>query len=206
MTYNTLSTLACASIAYGYIRHGRMQGPKLPFRLPGSSIMSPLFKVTGLIGVAHMAPKLQSPFEVATRIEQATDMYEDEPKTRFKARCPFDFAGAATESEVYGLKRVSRHPYLWSFAFLMLSKGISTVYVTEAVMFSMPTLLALIGGAHQDYRYRRGSGGHLSEETDAVTSNVPFIALFTGKQSWEDLSKEIKHLNALIAVIVSALI
>eukprot|EP00621_Florenciella_sp_RCC1693_P010660 CAMPEP_0182530468 /NCGR_PEP_ID=MMETSP1323-20130603/5932_1 /TAXON_ID=236787 /ORGANISM="Florenciella parvula, Strain RCC1693" /LENGTH=87 /DNA_ID=CAMNT_0024739767 /DNA_START=10 /DNA_END=270 /DNA_ORIENTATION=- len=57
----------------------------------------------------------------------------------------------------------------------------------------MPVAFAFIGGEHQDYRYRRGIGGELTPEVDRATSNVPFVALLRGKQSFEKLSDELKQ-------------
>ena len=33
-------------------------------------------------------------------------------------------------------------------------------------MFSMPVAFAIIGGIHQDYRYRRNIGGYMSKEME----------------------------------------
>lgn len=54
-------------------------------------------------------------------------------------------------------------------------------------------MFSVILGAHQDYRHRKS--GDLPEEVDNLTSHVPFVALLTGRQSWTDLSKEIKTEN-----------
>ena len=67
-------------------------------------------------------------------------------------------------------------------------------------------LVAAIGTTHQDYRFRRNSGGELSPEVDAVTSNVPFLALFTGQQSWKALGEEMKWLNAAVALLGTGLL
>lgn len=39
-----------------------------------------------------------------------------------------------------------------------------------------------MGTQHQDYRHRRGIGGKLDFDLDASTSNIPFVALLSGKQ------------------------
>jgi len=54
---------------------------------------------------------------------------------------------------------------------------LGTPFAGEFVMFAMPLAFALIGGMHQDYRYRRGMGGNLTPEVDNKTSAVPFLAL-----------------------------
>ena len=78
------------------------------------------------------------------------------------------------------------------------------MYAAQAVTFGFPILFAFIGGAHQDHRFRRGNGGILPVEKDAVTSNVPFVALLAGHQSWSVLASEMKWLNASVAVTVAA--
>ena len=96
----------------------------------------------------------------------------------WQVRCPFDFN--APEEEVAGMKRVSRHDKLWSFGLLGLGSALGTPFLGEFVLFAFPLLFAWVGGAHQDYRYRRNMGGSLSPQVDAVTSNVPFYAFLTG--------------------------
>ena len=70
------------------------------------------------------------------------------------------------------------------------------------MFYTFPAVFAAIGSSHQDYRYRRGSGGSLTPEREAVTSNVPFAALATGRQSWSKLSDEFKWMNAGAAVLL----
>ena len=59
---------------------------------------------------------------------------------------------------------------------------------------------------HQDYRHRRGSGGVLTNEVDAVTCSVPFVSLVTGTQSWTKLLCEVKQTNAIGGVITSVIL
>ena len=59
--------------------------------------------------------------------------------------------------------------------------------------------MAFIGGYHQDYRYKRNIGGTLPIEIENVTSLVPFYALLTGKQEWNELNNEIKYTNIILA-------
>ena len=46
-------------------------------------------------------------------------------------------------------------------------------------------------------------GNTLDPKVDEKTSNVPFWALVTGKQSWSDLLNETKLLNAGIATLLA---
>lgn len=213
-TYSALSTCACASIAYGYLRHGRQQGPKLWTTTPraaryGAVVLQGL----GLVGFSQMLPRLQVPItmdagsasEVAAR--GGPPASDSSAASTVRVRCPMDFrAEGAPEDGIAGLKRVTRHPTFWSMGALGLGTALATPFATEAVMFGMPALMALVGTTHQDYRFRRNSGGELPTEVDAVTSNAPFLALITGKQSWGVLGGEIKWLNAAIALLGAGLL
>ena len=115
-----------------------------------------------------------------------------------------------TNSPVHGLERITRHPGLWSFGIMGLGNALLVPSLPQKLWLAMPSLVALINGAHIDSRFRRGMGGELSKEYDDATSNVPFLALFSGAQGnvltvIQDFSKEVKPLNALIAVGVSGL-
>eukprot|EP01134_Creolimax_fragrantissima_P006900 CFRG6900T1 len=230
--YNTLSTTACASIGYGFLKF-RGFGP----RWASSSISSRprvaaafALHVLGMVGFSQLAPKLQMPVDFddvttstqtpvvkdtggGTLMAQSNDLVETEkPVTnlirtpKFKARCPMDFKPAGVpEGEVGGLERVSRHATFWSLASLALGSAILTPFIGESLFFGGFLAFALIGTSHQDYRFRRGSGGELTPEKEAITSNVPFVALITGKQDWGALMKELKWSNATIATIIVVL-
>mmetsp|Transcript_27692 Transcript_27692/g.55714 ORF Transcript_27692/g.55714 Transcript_27692/m.55714 type:complete len:151 (-) Transcript_27692:67-519(-) len=118
---------------------------------------------------------------------------------------PGSAAVGATPSsgqEIAGIKRVTRHPSLWSLGLLGAGTALSTPFAPEIVFFSMPCVFAFIGGAHQDYRHRRGWGGSLTPEVDEQTSHVPFVALVKGRQSWEEAWHELKQENAAAAMVL----
>lgn len=104
------------------------------------------------------------------------------------------------------MERVSRHSALWFMGITSLGSAMVTPFPAHAVMFTFPLVFAFVGGEHQDYRYRRGSGGYLSPEMDAQTSNVPFLAMIRGAQSVDALLSEIKWTNAGLGATVAALI
>ena len=158
-----------------------------------------------------MFPRLQVPIIMeASSVSGARDKQVDSSVpagSSVRVRCPMDFRPEdAPEDGIAGLKRVTRHPTFWSMGALGLGSALATPFATEAVMFGMPALVAAIGTTHQDYRFRRNSGGELSPEVDAVTSNVPFLALFTGQQSWKALGEEMKWLNAAVALLGTGLL
>lgn len=90
---------------------------------------------------------------------------------------------------------------LWSLGLTGLGYTLTTVFITEMAMGFFPFIFALVGGAHQDFRFRRGNGGQLNE----AQSSVPFAALISGTQSWVKLNEEIKWTNAVIGVAMAAM-
>jgi uncharacterized membrane protein len=216
--YNTLSTLACGSIAWGYFKHGRGKGPTFRIRPTIPSIVAgTVIQSLGLVGFFQMFPKLQLPWTVeytnqADANSPSNVPVDNKPKMKFAARCPMDFrstsSGSSDPSEVFGLERITRYPFLWAFGFTAVGNALATVYWTEAIMFSLPVAFAYLGGTHQDSRFRRGKGGYLSPEKEAKTSLVPFAAFIQGKQtvSMQQLASEMKELNTLLAVGLGSLI
>eukprot|EP00288_Rhodomonas_lens_P005454 CAMPEP_0177727666 /NCGR_PEP_ID=MMETSP0484_2-20121128/20447_1 /TAXON_ID=354590 /ORGANISM="Rhodomonas lens, Strain RHODO" /LENGTH=226 /DNA_ID=CAMNT_0019240343 /DNA_START=35 /DNA_END=711 /DNA_ORIENTATION=- len=197
--YSCLSTAACSSILYGYLRYGRKQGPIIwrPNTPAGAAAL--LLQGCGLVGFSQMFPPLSTlkpPAETPAPVAQDA-----------KAAPPKD--GARQQGEVAGLHRVSRHPFLWSLGLLGVGTALTTPFAPEIVFFSMPCAFAFIGGAHQDYRHRRGWGGYLTPELEAQTSLLPFGALVAGRQSWERTWSELKQENALagagLAVVLALL-
>ena len=122
----------------------------------------------------------------------------------YRVRCPMDFSAPDVPADgVFGASRVSRHHTLWSLGMLGLGTAVATPFAAEIVKYTMPAAFAFIGGEHQDYRYRRGIGGELTPEVDRVTSNVPFVALLRGKQSFEKLGDELKWVNAGVGLTIA---
>ena len=192
--YGALSTLSMASVAYGYWRHG--PGPKLRAAGPGAAALALGFgfQTLGLVAVANVAPKLNNPFD-----------------GDFLTKCPLDLEHERArkerpKDEVYGAQRVTRHPTFWTLGALGLGVACTTPFAgTAAAALGFP-LVATLGGAHMDYRHRLGRGGTLTPEKDAVTSGIPFVALLSGRQSWQKLGEELKPVNSAGAVGLSALL
>lgn len=212
--YNTLSGMACASIAWGYFRHGRMQGPVMAVlkRSPIAVAAGTVLQTIGFIGFSQMVPKVQLPVDIVMEKGETTVASSAKansttpatatplPKIKYAARCPMDFKPPNIPQDgIYGTERVTRYPMLWSLGLASVGNALSTIYYTEVVMFTFPLIFAAIGSNHQDYRYRRGLGGYLSPEKEEKTSNIPFQALIMGKQSWQEFSNEMKWTNAALA-------
>ena len=132
----------------------------VPLSGPGRRAAGLALQSLGLVGFAQLPPKLQIPVAlggtaaappIAGAASAAATPAPPAPKIR--ARCPIDFTPADVPSDgVYGLKRVTRHPTLWSMAFVGAGIAVASPFATHIVMFGMPAVLATIGGAHQDYR------------------------------------------------------
>jgi uncharacterized membrane protein len=184
--YNSLSSIACGSVAFGYLRHG-------PGRLinkigTGRTIFAGASLVVGCLGLSQLLPKLQNPFKYDGGM-----------------RCPFDFKDQDLKDDE-GLYRVTRHPMLYSIGLFGLGLGLSSHFVGRLALCSGPLFVALVGTHHQDYRYRRGIGGLLTPERDQRTSNIPFQALIFGEQQWLKLLDELKLTNCCVGIGVAALL
>lgn len=224
--YGACSTAAVSGILYGYV--GKVRGVG-PFRWTGTAIPARWkaagFAVQGLGAVlaSQTLPTLQIPLAYGSEETSSTTASNTVTSTvptpptasKWKVRCPFDFADAASKTSTLtsdasddfrprGLDRVTRHPGLWSFGLLFAGHALLVPSVPQAAWSAMPLLVALIGGAHQDARHRRGSGGTLSPSQDLTTSNVPFLALAMGTQgagaATDLVTKEVKVLNAAVAL------
>lgn len=219
LTYSTLSTIACGSIFYGYIVHGRMKGPTISSPTLIRKVNSFILQTLGLIGISQTIPLIRMPYtyDILPSPSSPTDssISPSSPPTSTTNeqpvkvwRCPMDFQkrGNGSENDVYGMERITRHVVFWSFGLLTLSKAITTIYLPEVVMFTFPSIFAYIGGSHQDHRFLKNSGGTLSLEKYNKTSNVPFLAILTGKQSIKDVANEVKVTNMSIALGMSLLI
>ncbi|KAJ3260324.1 CAAX prenyl protease [Boothiomyces macroporosus] len=203
--YNSLSTVACGSIAYGFLKY-RNNGPLFSQYYPrlhsamSSKLMripSIALRIIGLVGFSQLFPKLQTP--VAYAVVQTDKV----PSPKIVARCPMDFNFDKNADAISGWKRVTRHPALMSLGLFSFSFALTTPFVSSAIMFAMPLAFAFIGGAHQDYRFKRGDKGDYDEQFYKDTSLAPFQSLLCGSQKWGDLYKDMKGLNATLAVLLA---
>jgi uncharacterized membrane protein len=163
-----------------------------------------------LLMLSQVFPALQVPVQIggSPPEKQTQDKPSSNPPlggSSVRALCPIDFKfdkTHRTEDGIWGLQRVSRHASLWAFGLIGFGTALGTPFATEFVMFATPLLFAAVGSSHQDYRYRRGSGGQLTPEMESKTSNVPFVAIVQGRQSMSAVWAESKGLNALLALLL----
>jgi uncharacterized membrane protein len=209
IVYNILSTAACSSIAYGFFKYGKIAENKLAARGPLARVSGCLLQTIGLVGLSQLAPAVQVPVYFGgptanTNTNKTTSSVIESPTEQKKlyVRCPIDFRPKNPSGDPnYGVDRVTRHPALWFLGLTAAGSAITAVYPTHLVFFSFPLLFALIGSEHTDYRYRRGNGGILTPEREAVTSNIPFVALLQGKQSFQEVADEMRWTNAALAAL-----
>lgn len=233
VVYGTLSTVAMGSALYGYLRKVRNAEPLLwsatgPAPL-GARLLGLVLLSAGLGMASQVPPKIQIPVHYSWEEDQSDDVHPTSAAAAaapegsrgggggWKVRCPFDFTDKRVVSDsaddgtaVRGLERITRHPGLWSLGLMGLGHACLVPSLPQKAWLAMPVLVALIGGAHTDSRYRRGMGGNMSGGYDRATSNVPFVAILSGGQgdaigALREFAKEVKPLNATIAVGLSGL-
>lgn len=211
--YGTFSTIATVSIGFSYYKITR-KIPKMPLQLRRwkantsppiiTGIGSWTCMSVGLVMASQAAPTFQIPVSLSEGPTGSLQM-------NVQVRCPFDFNDKRLESDdpfgARGLERISRHPGLWSLGLMGMSQSFLAPTIPLQVWWLGPALVAWLGGSHTDSRFRRGMGGTLDPEYERQTSNIPFLAMITGKQNscWEGLRKELKPLNATLALAASSL-
>ena len=79
-----------------------------------------------------------------------------------------------------GMLRVTRHPFLWGVMLWSGSHLIVNGNVPALFLFGSLLLTAAVGSADIDRR-RAGAGGAEWQRFAAVTSNIPFAAIFSGR-------------------------
>ena len=185
--YSTLSTLSMGSVFLGYYKHAKWRPARLPLKYLGVGM-----RMLGAAAVAQSLPPLRN--------------FNTGSGAGMKAFCPMDLQWSknAEGKEVYGFKRITRHPQLWGCAVFGMGTAIGSVCpVTRAVALGF-TPCALIMGAHIDSRYSRGIGGTMSEEVKTTTSLIPFYAVATGDQDLAQAWDEAKQTNAIAAGLLAA--
>ena len=222
--YGFISTVAMGSIGYSYFKLKNLKSatPSLfGSTIPAMNLVAAWgLASVGLVLASQTLPKLQIPVAmVSSKMEDNVTESAIASKTEapqrtgysLQVRCPFDFSDKHKEgssSDIRGLERVSRHPGLWSFG--LVSAGNAMVQSNPALRlwWMGPAAVAWLGGMHTDSRFRRGMGGELDPVRDSLTSNIPFLAIMTGKQgdpanTFQQLLAEIKPLNAAVAVMAT---
>jgi uncharacterized membrane protein len=213
--YGTCSTIASVSIGYAYWKIRAAKSMPSTLMIWKKSLPPPIFNLAmswtllsvGLVMASQVAPKMQIPVSIANQNSNTSV-----PSISLQVRCPFDFSdrhgNQYFDPSVRGLERITRHPGLWSFGLIGLGQSFLASNVPLRIWWMGPCAVAWLGGWHTDSRFRRGMGGTLPPSYDCQTSNVPFVAMLTGKQGsncWGQLINEIKPINAAIGITMSML-
>jgi uncharacterized membrane protein len=101
-----------------------------------------------------------------------------------------------------GIQRITRHPFLWgvtlwSFTHLIVNGDLASV------IFFGSLLVVAIGGPFSIDRKRKKAVGVAWDRFEALTSNVPFLAIIQGRNSLK--IREIGWWPPLLALILYAL-
>ncbi|KAF0690649.1 Aste57867_17955 [Aphanomyces stellatus] len=199
LTYSSLSTAACGSIAYGYLAHGRQQGPIVTSVAKRFPLVVFSLQALGFAGILSLAvPKLQLPVGVAassspTQLETARAPSEAAPSLTLL--CPVDFKAGKTD-----LKEITRYPMLFSFGLASLGTSLASPFLSLRLLAGFPIAMAVIGGLHQDRRRLRS--GELDVETYEKTSLLPFVALIQ-HGGWAQVGETLPWVNIGLGVLVA---
>ncbi|RHY26209.1 hypothetical protein DYB32_007800 [Aphanomyces invadans] len=195
LTYSTLSTAACGSIAYGYLVHGRQTGPMVTSLAKRFPLAVFSVQALGLAGIAALAmPKLQIPITTNNDItaEMTPSSTKETAVPTFSVQCPVDFKAGKVD-----LKEITRYPMLFSFGLATLGTSLASPYLSLRLLAGFPIVMAVVGGLHQDRRHLRS--GELDQATYEKTSLLPFVAL-AQHGGWEDLADKLPWVNIGVGV------
>ena len=208
--YNAVSTVACASLGFGYFFRVRASPPARTVSTL-ACVGGFALQLAGMAGLAQALPRVRLPVvSQPVGVESSPDAA---PGRQWVARCPMEFKSDAqnvtSPDGLHGMQRVSRHPMLMSLGAVGLGSALASTSVPQAVWLLGPAVMACVGGAHIDYRRRRGIGGTLTPEEERVTSLLPFIAMASGAHqegplgSLHSLLAEGKAENALLGALLA---
>lgn len=105
------------------------------------------------------------------------------------------------EVQVRGMTRITRHPFLWGTALWALVHFAINGDAASSILFGSLLLLAVGGTASIDAKRRR-SFGERWEQFARQTSNVPFAAIFAGRNRLGPALREIGVVRPLIAIVI----
>ena len=107
------------------------------------------------------------------------------------------------EVQVRGMTRITRHPFLWGTALWALVHFVINGDAASSILFGSLLVLAVGGTSSIDAKRRRAFGDRW-EQFARQTSNVPFAAIFAGRNQLAPALREIGVVRPLIAIAVFA--
>jgi uncharacterized membrane protein len=108
-------------------------------------------------------------------------------------------------SLVRGVTRITRHPFLWGAAIWAIAHLLENGDLASIVLFGSLLLLAMAGTVSIDAKRRRVYADAWSRFAQ-VTSNVPFVAIISGRNSISSALREIGIVKPLVAALTYALV
>lgn len=106
---------------------------------------------------------------------------------------------------VRGIVRITRHPFLWGVTLWGLVHVAANDNLASLIFFGSLLLLAVAGTASIDAKRHRKLGAAW-EAFAQKTSNVPFAAIVSGRNSMAAALKEIGVVRPLVALVAYALV
>ena len=104
-----------------------------------------------------------------------------------------------------GMVRITRHPFLWGVALWALVHLVMNGDVASLILFGSLLLLAIGGTTAIDAKRRRGFGAGWARFAQ-TTSNVPFVAILSDRNSLGSALTELGITRPLLAVLAYAAI
>ena len=108
-------------------------------------------------------------------------------------------------SSARGASRITRHPMLWAIGLWGVSHLAANGSLRAVILFGSLTVLALVGTILIDRKGRRREPDAYAR-FEGETSNLPFLAIVTGRQSLTLALREIGPIRALAALALFAAI
>jgi uncharacterized membrane protein len=107
------------------------------------------------------------------------------------------------EVQVRGMTRITRHPFLWGTALWALVHFVINGDAASSILFGSLLVLAVGGTSSIDAKRRRAFGDRW-EQFARQTSNIPFAAIFAGRNQLAPALREIGVVRPLVAIAVFA--
>ena len=104
---------------------------------------------------------------------------------------------------VHGVVRITRHPFLWGVALWALVHLTLTGDLASLVLFGSLVVLSVGGTLSIDAKRRRSFGAQW-DQFASVTSDIPFVAIASGRNRLGSALVEIGTLRVLAAIIAYA--
>ncbi len=108
-------------------------------------------------------------------------------------------------SLIHGVTRITRHPFLWGVVLWAVAHLLENGDLASLILFGSLLLLALGGTVSIDAKRQRGFASGWSSFAQA-TSNFPFLAITSGRNSLGAALREIGIVRPLVAILAYALV